>query len=124
MFISKQIGLGTNFQVQFKIKEVESQQETLITRSELSPPGLPGAGHELYGDAAPGEAEAVLQGPCGGHGYLQPGEVLSMVTIITMCRPVLQYPRLNNRSHPHTGAVANLDVVPSTWHKPQITKLN
>ena len=70
MFISKQIGLGTNFQVQFKIKEVESQQETLITRSELSPPGLPGAGHELYGDAAPGEAEAVLQRPCGGHGYL------------------------------------------------------
>ena len=39
-----------------------------------------------------------------------------------MCRPVLQYPRLNNRSHPHTGAVANLDVVPSTRHKPQITK--
>ena len=31
---------------------------------------------------------------------------------------------LNNCSHPHARPVANLDVVSSTRHKPQITKLN
>ena len=65
---------------------------SLQATNQILPPGLPGSGHELDGDAAPGEAEAVLQGPGGGHGYLQPGVVL--VVIITICCPGLQYPAL------------------------------